>query len=266
MAMLQGFVQSAAKYGTRGFHWSFWWSMAYNRHGTGLAAALMPTVTWDTEVEAVNTYCLITQHSNGFGPNGLEFDVRPYANDHIDSLRFLFDAGQDVERARQFVISMASTIELDEPVVPSCVTTLRRALKERVSPEEFSDMVMDQRSALVWHVQSVFDAAYKRYMNAAQNPTKSEAVVAGARGVAMLSARATRVLGELLDAYEAQVRLGASNQDLHKMSDALQEFNRRAFAVPENFGDEAELVRGSGVLNPTPELKRARERLVQLAG
>lgn len=71
------------KYGFDDKYWALRWWSSYDRSDDEGIASMKPTVVWDTEVEAVNTKCFVSQQEINDGPNGLEFDVYPYAADHL---------------------------------------------------------------------------------------------------------------------------------------------------------------------------------------
>lgn len=249
--------------GTYDMNWALRWCNAYDRSDEGLAA-LKPTVVWDAEVEAVNTKCFITQKETAPGSNDLEFDVCPYANDHMDSLRFVFGADEsiDAEAVKSLVLSMAKTIRLDKPVVPECEQVLSKAMVSGISGADFAEMTENFIKPFIGLRQMIFNAAQQRYAASATNFNESDCTIAGAHGIAAFCGRAVPVLDKLLDAYDCQVDFGAAASELSIMVDALESLNENAFPKESIFEeDDAALVRRKGVFNPSAELKAVRQRL-----
>ena len=149
------------KYGFDDKYWALRWWSSYDRSDDEGIASMKPTVVWDTEVEAVNTKCFVSQQEINDGPNGLEFDVYPYAADHLDSLRFVFtyEDGMDVEAVKSLVLKMAKSIELDKPHEPKCMKTLKKALSEKVPVDDFIEMASDIFNPYAALRQNIFTAA-----------------------------------------------------------------------------------------------------------
>lgn len=254
-------AQAFAECGTDDMHWAIVWYSLLSQDG-GLAA-FKKEIVWDAEVPGANTTCLVTQAEPTEGLNGVEFAIRPYANDHNDYLRLVFsyDDDADMDALRAFVLRLAGTVELDRPVVASCVATREEALASSVSAERFAEMVTSYLKSFLVCRQTAFDAGSQHYAATTEGPTQEGALLAGAGRVALLNARAGAALSLLLDAYDAQVRLGADAQKRNQMLESLETFDKNAFVTPETFGDGAAVVRRRGVLTETPETSAARQRL-----
>ena len=244
-------------------NWALHWYNAYDRSDESFGS-LKPVVVWDTEIEAINTRCFVTQHEVNDGANDLEFDVYPYANDHMDSLRFVFnlDENTDIEAIRKLVLDMAKTVHLDEPAVPKCEKELAQALSSSLGAESFSEMCQSFAKPFVAMRQMIFDAAEQRYASSTEEFNQDDCTIAGAYGITTLCNRAVPILERLLDAYDTQVEIGTSAQELSLMLDALSGFEEIVFPKEDIFDpDDAELIGEKGVFNPTPELKSVRQRL-----
>lgn len=252
------------KYGFDDKYWALRWWSSYDRSDDEGIASMKPTVVWDTEVEAVNTKCFVSQQEINDGPNGLEFDVYPYAADHLDSLRFVFtyEDGMDVEAVKSLVLKMAKSIELDKPHEPKCMKTLKKALSEKVPVDDFIEMASDIFNPYAALRQNIFTAAQYKYAQAADQFNETECTLAGARGIACLANRAIPKFEKMLDAYDVQVASGYTIGELERVLDALEVFSRVAFPTTEIFDcNDAKLVEDEGIFDAPEELQTVLARL-----
>lgn len=246
-------------------HWALRWYNCYDRSDSEDIASMKPIVVWDTEIDAVNTKCLVTQQqTKAEGANGLEFDVYPYAADHMDSLRFVFtyEEDMDIEPVRNLVLKMAESIELDDPYVPNCMKTLEKAVSSKVSVEEFVEMVDHVSKPYIALHQMIFTASQYKYASAADDFDDDECTLAGAQGIADLCNRSVSKFEKMMDAYDAQVAAGYTIGELDRLLDALESFNREVYPTTEIFDyDDARLIKKKGIFDETDELRSVRERL-----
>lgn len=245
-------------------HWALRWYGAYDRSDNEGIASMKPQMVWDTEIEAVNTKCLVTQQQFNSQGSGVEFDVYPYAADHMDSLRFAFTNAQedDLEAIRDLVLKMAATIELDEPYVPKCMKTLKKAMSGNVPVNEFVEMVDHISKPYIAFRQMIFTASQYKYAGSTDDFDEHECTLAGARGIAALCNRSISKFSDMMDAYDVQVSAGYTIGHLDQLLDALEGFSRDVYPTTDIFDyDDGKLVKQAGIFDPTDELVEVRNRL-----
>lgn len=253
-----------AECGTHDLKWALTMMARYDKSDNSGLMGMRPNVVWDEEVEAVNTKCFVSQNEATEGSNGLEVYVNPYALDHNDSLRFVFtyDGEESAKAVRELAEAIACTVELDKPVVPECEQTLEKALKGKISAEDFANMVESFAKPYMAMRQSVFTASQYKYATNTDDFDEAECTLAGARGVANLCNRAAPVLDKLMDAYDVQVAAGAMIGELDKILEALSAFSENVFATEVIFeDDDARKIKETGIFDETEETKASRGRL-----
>lgn len=256
------------EYGISAVQWAFLFCNSYSK--TDGLGAMKPTFLWDEEVDAINTKCFVAITDPINSPNGLDCYIHPYALDHSDFLRgtFNYDENTDLEQVKNFVIQIAKSIELDSPIQTKSEEMLNKALQKRVSSGEYTDMVASLIKPFMGIRQLVFTAALQKYTSQNENAAPDDILLAGASAITDYTNRAIPILTQLLDAYDKQASLGATQTELNQMSESLQEFDSAVFPTPALFGDDADglaLLEKAGVFTPSSELQQCRARLASLA-
>lgn len=228
---------------------------------------------WDEEVEAENTRCLVTMAKMDEGADDhahYEFHIRPYAMDHGDMIRVVFSSVDEasLESAKEMVLQIARSVRLDKPLVATCIQELDEACQKTVDPESFEQIAKNNLAPFMGGKDTVFTAAIKRRMNQGADADEKVLVLKGAKGLAELNARAIPVFSKVVDAYEKQVELGADEAAAQSMLAVLKKLDEATFATESSFedADQAEIVKKSRVLNPSPDLLALRDRLQKLQG
>lgn len=251
--------------GTDAFCWAIRFYTAYQGI-EGFGMGLSPTV-WDEEVEAQNTHCLVYLKKPNEGANGAQFFIHPYALDHGDMIRcsFAYEGDEILEQQKKAVLEIAKSVKLDKPVVPSCVKMMETAQCERISAEDFENMIGNFLMPLANLKQMVYDSGERKYYALTGDDNENALKLAGARALAELASHAEPVLSDAMDAYEKQVELGANAEDRRQMLDALQLFVDHSGASPNVFEDDtAKLIEQAGILDPSLELQRLRAKFAEL--
>lgn len=256
-----------AECGTNDLRWALMMNARYDKSSNAGILALRPTVVWDEEVDAVNTRCFLSQNKPNDGANGLEIYIAPYALDHGDFIRLVltYKGDESVAQARELARAIARTVELDKRIVPTCEKTLDESLRQRVSADEFCEMVGSYVKPYIALRQSIFQSYQFKYAVTHEGFNDDEITLAGARGIAELDKRAVPVLSSIVDAYSVQVARGASDGDRKKMLDAIDAFDGNAFPTADIFekAESVVLVKSAHVFDPTEELVAVRARIAK---
>lgn len=258
--------EEKAELGTDDLAWAFRFYTTYDRSDDSGLGSLKPVAVWDAEVEAVNTKCFVVQQQvRDEGANGLEFNIFPYANDHTDFLRVVlaYEEGvTDVDHVRKVVMKLASTIELDKPVVCACEKKLREASVGRVTADDFVKMVDGFLKPYVGLRQMIYTSAQFKHVAAGGSIDDKELTIAGAKAIAGFCNRAVPVLERFVSAFEFQKRSEVALSELVQMLKAIEDFGSNVFPTSEIFeGADRALVSKEGVFNPSTELLALRKRI-----
>lgn len=258
----------AREYGIPAMKWALHYYNSYNK--TDEMGALKPTFIWDEEVDALNTKCFVAITDPHNGPNGLDCYIYPYALEHNDFLRgtFNYDEDTDLEQVKNLTIEIAKSVKLDNPIKTVCEITLEKAGHDKVSAEEFVEMVTNYLKPFVGLKQMVFDSAQQKYLAQADNTTSDAMLLAGARGIVEFTNRAVPVFADMIDAYEKQISLGIAETDAKKMLEALEMFDTVVFPTTDLFSEEPSSVSTidkAGVFSPSLELQQLRGKISSLA-
>lgn len=255
------------EYGIPAMKWALLFYNTYSK--TDELGAMKPPFIWDDEVDALNTKCFVGITDPENSSNGLDCYIYPYALDHSDFLRgtFNYDETVDLEQVKNLVIQIAQSIKLDNPLQTSCELMLEKALQERVTADEFSEMTFSFAKPFIVLRQMVFDSAQQKYFSQGENLTPKAILLAGARGIVEFTARAIPILAKLLDAFDKQVGLGAIEDDLSKMVDSINTFDTAVFPIVNLFSEEPDsvaLIESAGVFSPSLDLQKLRSRIATL--
>ena len=247
--------------GTDEFNWALRWHNAYCPSNNSFAESTRHAI-WDAEVDSVNTKSLVVQLESS---SGAIFQIWPYANDHSDCLLLVLGRqnADASETAREFAVRIARSIKLDQPILPTCLVNLDKAIEGKVDAVLFESIVESLSQPFVVFRQPVFDAAQRKYTyEAAWLFDATECTLAGARGIARLSHRSIPYLEKLLDAYDTQVRCGASLSERSKIISFVGAFEGNSIPSYGIFSEEdALIVKDAGIFNPSPALESLRARL-----
>lgn len=248
------------------------WALAL--HATydmmGELGELKPKYIWDDEVDALNTKCFVGITDPKTSANGLDCYIYPYAMDHKDFLRgtFSYDDTVDLEQVKELVIKIAQSIEMDNPVQANCEIMLAKALEGRIAADEYDDMVVSFLKPFVALKQMVFDAAQQKYAAQADDVSHEAMLLAGARGIVTFAEKAIPVLSKLIDAYDRQVELGASEADKKKLIESIERFESAVFPTTELFSEDPEsarIIESAGIFNPSLDLQRLQAQISSLS-
>ena len=145
---------------------------------------MKPPFIWDDEVDALNTKCFVGITDPENSSNGLDCYIYPYALDHSDFLRgtFNYDETVDLEQVKNLVIQIAQSIKLDSPLQTSCELMLEKALQERVTADEFSEMTFSFAKPFIVLRQMVSDSAQQKYFSQGENLTPKSHLVGWCSG------------------------------------------------------------------------------------
>lgn len=228
-----------------------------------------PLTRWEQEAGAANTQCLVYESANPIDPSSVDYLVHPYAYDNGDFLRIVFmDVKEkDLIKKREQVLEMARTVRLAHPITPKGQQILETAQTSRVSVDDFLIMMDDYRLPYNDLIGNFLDAAIKRHLISNGFDTDGGGV-AGAKALAAVTSHNARTLARRLDAYETQVRLGASESDLAKMREAVRNYVESTFVDKESFAiddmDDALRERTLAAIAPSPEVTACMQRLQDL--
>lgn len=256
--------EGKGEYGIPAMKWALLFYNTYSK--TAELGPMKPTFIWDSEVDALNTKCFVGITDPKSSPNRLDCYIYPYALDHGDFLRgtFNYDETVDLEQVKNLVIQIARSVKLDNPLRTSCELALEGALQNKIAADEFSEMVIKFATPFVGLKQMVFDSAQQKYIDQGENISPEASLLAGARGIVEFTTKAIPILSLILDAYDRQVELGASEDDLGKMAESIEAFDSMVFPATDLFSDEpdnARLVESAGIFSPSLDLQQLRSRI-----
>lgn len=228
---------------------------------------------WDTEVQAVNTKCFVVQ-KEGPAKDVIKFWIHPYALDHSDFIQceFTCQGHDDLERLRSLACQIASSVDLDKPLVSSCDAVLAQALGGRVPIDAFCKMVGSFASGRLGVFSCVCEAAIQKHANQFDGASEDDLAIAGLRDVANYGWRAVPIFNKLMDAYAVQVAGGTSLEERGILLSTLEIFNAFMFPTVDMFtsfgpGEEDlrnyfnDLINRTKAFEPPADLVEVRKRL-----
>lgn len=248
------------------FVWAIRFCSLYDRsHELG---SMQTATIWDEEVEAENTSCIVSLAEPVPGSGSMEFSIFPLAIDHADFIRcsLTCEGDADLEYAKAMVLEIAKSVRLDEVVTSSAENKLNAALKSRVTLEEFDSILTGFHRPIAGLREMVFNAAVQKYAAAAEEIGREAVFLAGVRMIVEFSARVLPYYSSILDAFEKQIELGADKDESYSLLEAIRLFDEATFPTIDIFDDDSvELVKQSGLLDPSIELQQIRGRLEVLS-
>lgn len=256
------------EYGIEDYQWAVRWSSLYGSSGNELINFTKPNMVWDSTVAAVNTTCLVMQQEMGEGVNGLELDVYPCATGCHDSLRIVLNAEEvDLEEARAFAVALASTVEMRNPQIPRVVQNIDKLCEQKADVDDFCTVTAAIASVFGTAASMILPAALEKFQEDGEENVLENTVVPAVKVVRDFSQRGIPFFEKLMDAYEVQMKKGATSIDGYRIIKALRAFDDAVFLSENDFDeDEARaILEQNGVFSPTPELAAARARLERLA-
>lgn len=233
--------------------------------------AVSPSFSWEEEVEAINTSCVVVEHPNVEDTKVATYMIHPYAyttQDYLILTITVEDGNYDETRER--VLQIARSVELRDPVKPKPLQILDKALTSKVTAEEFSTMVDAYWIPNVDLCNQLAQAAAENYQ--ANYPDGPDAMIAAMQALMNLSEHSTIAFNKLLDTYEMQIKLSNGEEDeerLETMKGALNEYYSakpaQAFApqlLPSLDDRQQELLKK--ILLPGPKATKLKERMAEL--
>lgn len=265
---------SYMEHGTPAFHRWINFTASYGQYGDGeenaLLSALSAKNVWDCEVQAKNTSCFVSQHAIDEFPSRVEFNIRPYANDHHDMLRVLLtvENNEDLYAARAAAVRIAESIELDMPKKSHVEQVLEKGMRERISVDDFRLCAVTVVCVFEGMRQTVFNAAVVKYYNIhGEDADELDAVLAGAQELADLATRAVPNLQQLMDIYCQQFDAGASHDYLAEACEYIVMTFDQVIPTPGMFDDRTvrKAVIKAGIFDNLSGMKAAQQRFALLA-
>lgn len=219
-------------------------------------------------VEANGVACEVLKVKQLFDGFSAEYHIKPLALDNCDYLRCIAGGsdGVDEEAFHKLICDIASSVTQHSTIVPKCEEQLDRALKEKISVDDFEEMLANFFAPYLYAFNAIACPIAYRVMGL--NPDLSfenlNIALYGTR--AKFTNRHYLHWMRLLDALEAQLAHGASTDDvvamLERLWDQEMEMIPQLARVEESYWG---LIKRHGLFDPPQERLAFEKRAGQLA-
>lgn len=219
-------------------------------------------------VEANGVACEVLKVKQLFDGFSAEYHIKPLALDNCDYLRCIASGsdGVDEEAFHKLVCDIAASVMQHSTFMPKCEEQLDRALKEKISVDDFEEMLANFVAPYLYAFNAIACPIAYRVMGL--NPDLSfenlNIALYGTR--AKFTNRHYAHWMRLLDALEAQLAHGTSTNDVVAMLERL--WNQEKEMIPQLARVEESywgLIKRHGLFDPPQERLTFEKRAGQLA-
>ena len=219
-------------------------------------------------VEANGVTCEVLKVKQLFDGFSAEYHIKPLALDNCDYLRCIAGGsdGVDEEAFHKLICDIASSVTQHSTIVPKCEEQLDRALKEKISVDDFEEMLANFFAPYLYAFNAIACPIAYRVMGLNPDLSFEDLNIALYGTRAKFTNRHYLHWMRLLDALEAQLVHGTSTDDVVAMLERL--WNQEKEMIPQLARVEESywgLIKRHGLFDPPQERLAFEKRAEQLA-
>ena len=219
-------------------------------------------------VEANGVTCEVLKVKQLFDGFSAEYHIKPLALDNCDYLRCIAGGsdGVDEEAFHKLICDIASSVTQHSTIVPKCEEQLDRALKEKISVDDFEEMLANFFAPYLYAFNAIACPIAYRVMGLNPDLSFEDLNIALYGTRAKFTNRHYLHWMRLLDALEAQLVHGTSTDDVVAMLERL--WNQEKEMIPQLARVEESywgLIKRHGLFDPPQERLAFEKRAGQLA-